>query len=376
NFTWWVNRTDEDDDNLFAGGFLGLDNIGVFDRSKAVPGLLDQADGTAWMAFFCGTMLSIALELAGHDPAYEDVASKFLEHYVAIADAMNCLGGRGLWSEEDGFYYDQLHLVTREGHSRLPMRLRSMVGLIPIVACEVLEESIIERMPGFKKRMLWFLKHRGDLARHATYLAEDQSHRHLLLAIPSKERLLRVLRYLLDEREFLSPHGIRALSRHHAAEPFVLELPGERHEVRYAPAESDSYMFGGNSNWRGPVWFPVNYLIVEALERYHHFYGDALTVEYPTGSGEQHTLHEVSRDLARRLTQLFLPDAEGRRPCHGDDVIYGSDPAFRDLVLFYEYFDGDTGRGCGASHQTGWTALVAQCFEKAVAKRPREPFDG
>lgn len=369
NFTWWVNREDDDDNNLFQGGFLGLDNIGVFDRSKHLPGLLEQADGTAWMAFYCGTMLSMALELARHDPSYEDVASKFLEHFVAISDAMNRVGGCGLWDEDDGFYYDQLH-VNRGGKDHtITMRVRSMVGLIPLIACEVIEDEVIDRMPGFSKRMRWFMEHRADLAKHISYLTEDASHRHHLLAIPSRERLLRVLATMLDEDELLSDYGIRALSRHHLDHPYVLDLDGQRHVVKYTPAESDSYMFGGNSNWRGPVWFPVNFLLMEALERYHHFYGDELKVECPTGSGQMMNLREVAHEIARRLCRLFLPDEHGRRPCHGDEERYASDPAFRDLVLFYEYFDGDVGRGCGASHQTGWTALVAQCLEMVAEER-------
>jgi Mannosylglycerate hydrolase MGH1-like glycoside hydrolase domain len=369
NFTWWVNRTDDDDNNLFAGGFLGLDNIGVFDRSKHLPGQLEQADGTAWMAFYCGTMLSMALELADHDPSYEDVASKFLEHFVAIADAMNAVGGCGLWDEEDGFYYDQLHIETSEGERTVVMKVRSMVGLIPLIACELLADDVTDRMSGFTKRMRWFVEHRADLAQHITYLEEDAGHRHHLLAIPSKERLVRVLGYMLDENEFLSPHGIRALSRYHLDHPFELNLGGEKHVVRYTPAESDSYMFGGNSNWRGPVWLPVNFLLIEALERYHHFYGDALEVECPTGSGNMMNLRDVAHEIARRLCTLFVADEEGVRPCHGSDARYANDPAFRDLVLFYEYFDGDNGRGCGASHQTGWTALVAQCLEMVAEQR-------
>jgi hypothetical protein len=370
NFTWWVNRTDDDDNNLFSGGFLGLDNIGVFDRSKGLPGggTLEQADGTAWMAFYCGTMLSMALELASVDPTYEDVASKFLEHYVAIADAMNNLGDNGLWDDEDGFYYDQLHVGDRV----IPLKIRSMVGIIPLFACELLEDSVVERMHGFSKRMRWFMKHRGDLAQHIAYMTEaegGEAHNHHLLAIPSKERLLRVLRYVLDESEFLSPYGVRALSRYHLQHPYELVVNGETLRVQYTPGESDSYMFGGNSNWRGPVWFPVNFLLIEALERYHHFYGDSLRVECPTGSGNMMNLGEVATEIATRLCRLFTRDTRGRRPAHGDDLVYRDDASFRDLVLFYEYFHGDTGRGLGASHQTGWTALVASCLERVAAQR-------
>ena len=363
NFTWWVNRKDIEGNNLFGGGFLGLDNIGVFDRSQPLPagGRLEQADGTAWMAFFCSTMLAIALELAAEDPSYEDIASKFFEHFVAIADAMNTLGGNGLWDESDGFYYDQLKMRDREE----PMRIRSVVGIIPLFAVEILDPQTLDRLPGFKKRMDWFLKNRRDLTRQNTIcernvaMAEQQPAR-LLLAIPSRERLQRVLKRVLDENEFLSPFGVRALSKTHATEPFVFQLDQQTLRVEYVPGESTSSLFGGNSNWRGPIWFPVNYLLIEALERYHHFYGDEFQVECPTNSGHLMTLKEVAAELSRRLASLFLPDASGRRPCHGEDAQYSSDPNWRELVLFYEYFHGDTGRGCGASHQTGWTALVTR----------------
>jgi hypothetical protein len=363
NFTWWVNRKDIEGKHLFAGGFLGLDNIGMFDRSRPLPNgsHLEQADGTAWMAFFCATMLSMALELAREDPAYEDVASKFFEHFVAIADAMNTLGGTGLWDEQDGFYYDHLYTNGRA----IPARIRSMVGLIPLFAVEVLEDEVLERLPGFRKRLQWFLDNRQDLAQHISYMeAEgDAGHGHRLLAIPSRARLERVLRYLLDENEFLSPFGIRSLSRYHKEHPVVYWTGGQENRVAYVPGDSDSGMFGGNSNWRGPVWFPVNYLLIEALERYHHFYGDALRVECPTGSGRLMNLAEVACELADRLKGIFLPDAHGRRPCHGSDHRFADDPHWRDLVLFYEYFHGDNGRGIGASHQTGWTALVTRLLE-------------
>jgi hypothetical protein len=370
NFTWWVNRKDIDGMHLFSGGFLGLDNIGMFDRSKPLPngGRLEQADGTAWMAFYCATMLAMALELAGEDPAYEDVASKFFEHFVAIADAMNTLGGTGLWDEQDGFYYDRLHV---NGHV-MPARIRSMVGLIPLVAVEVLEDHVIERLPGFRKRLQWFLDNRQDLAQHISYMEAggESGHGHRLLAIPSRARLERVLRRMLDENEFLSPHGIRALSRFHLANPLVWRFGGQENRVAYVPGDSDSGMFGGNSNWRGPVWFPVNYLLIEALERYHHFYGDTLRVECPTGSGRRMNLAEVACELAGRLTGIFLPDARGRRPCHGSDRCFADDPHWQDLILFYEYFHGDNGRGLGASHQTGWTALVTRLLEIAPCFEP------
>src|SRR6266542_3269411 len=371
NFTWWVNRKDPDGRNIFAGGFLGLDNIGVFDRSRPLPtgGHLEQADGTAWMAFYCATMLSMALELASGDPAYEDVASKFFEHFVAITDSINTLGGTGLWEEEDGFYYDQLHVDGRH----FPLKLRSMVGLVPLFAVEVLEESVIAKLPGFRKRMQWFLENRTDLARHISYMEGrlGDVHGHRLLAIPSKERLARVLECLFDEEEFLSAHGIRALSRVYGERPYTLSVGAEEFRVAYDPGESTTSVFGGNSNWRGPVWFPVNYLLVEALERYHHYYGDLLQVEFPSGSGRRVNLRSVALELAGRLCATFLPDENGRRPCHGDDRRYAEDPHWKDLVLFHEYFHGETGRGVGASHQTGWTAVVVRLLKDIARSRGR-----
>ncbi|MFZ5892968.1 MAG: MGH1-like glycoside hydrolase domain-containing protein [Myxococcota bacterium] len=367
NFTWWVNRKDSEGNNLFSGGFLGLDNIGVFDRSKPLPtgGHLDQADGTAWMAFYSATMLSMALELAQEDPSYEDLASKFFEHFVAIVDAMNTLGGSGLWNEEDGFYYDHLHVDGRS----IPLRTRSMVGALPLIAVEVLEERSIDKLPGFRKRMNWFLENRRDLARHIAYdELSGCSHGHRLLAVPSRERLVRVLGYLLDESEFLSPHGLRSLSRVHKDRPYVLRENGAEYSVEYVPGDSNTGLFGGNSNWRGPVWFPLNYLLVEALERYHHYYGDSLHVECPKGSGRFLTLKQVADELSTRLSSLFL-ERDGRRPCHGDDPRYVSDSRFRELVLFHEYFHGEDGRGVGASHQTGWTALVVRCLESMARAR-------
>jgi hypothetical protein len=363
NFTWWVNRKDIDGRNIFGGGFLGLDNVGLFDRSKPLPSgqRLDQADATAWMAYYCGTMLSMALELAREDPVYEDVASKFFEHYVAIVDAMNTLGGTGLWDEADGFYYDQLAV---DG-SVTPLRIRSMVGIIPLFACEVLSDDVIEALPGFKKRMDWFLEHRQDLARHTTYCdrADGDAGRKAtgmrLLAVPSIDRLRRVLRYVLDENEFLSPHGVRSLSKVHEKKPVVHKFEGRELRVKYVPGDSDTSLFGGNSNWRGPVWFPLNFLLIEALERYHHFYGDELLVECPTGSGHTMNLLQVADELAARLSSLFLRDKQGGRPCCGEDLRYATNPNWRDLIPFHEFFHGETGKGLGASHQTGWTALVA-----------------
>jgi hypothetical protein len=370
NFTWWVNRKDLDGKNIFAGGFLGLDNIGVFDRSRPLPtgGRLEQADGTAWMAFFCATMLSIALELSRDNRATEDMASKFFEHFVAITDAINTHGGTGLWDEEDGFYYDQLHVDGRT----VPLKIRSLVGLIPLLAVEVLDDEWIRRLPGFTRRMDWFLEHRPDLNRHISYcclLEDGAGHCRRLLAIPSRERLERVLRYLLDESEFLSPHGIRSVSRVHKDRPYVFRVNGEEYRVDYEPGESTTGLFGGNSNWRGPIWLPINYLLIEALERYHHFYGDNLRVECPTGSGRTMNLQEVAQELSARLARIFLADGDGRRPCHGEDGRYAEDPHWRDLLLFHEYFHGDTGRGLGASHQTGWTALVIRNIEELARGR-------
>jgi hypothetical protein len=371
NFTWWVNRKDPDGMNIFSGGFLGLDNIGVFDRSKPLPtgGHLEQADGTAWMAFYCSTMLAIAVELAVEDPAYEDVASKFLEHFVAIAEATNTFGGTGLWDEADGFYYDQIHVDGQQ----IPLRLRSVVGLIPLFACQVLEQRDLDRLPGVRKRLEWFVRNLPMQARNIGYMEEGEpghAH-HRMLAIASRARLERVLHVVFDEREFLSPHGVRAMSAVYRDQPYVFHANGMDHVVRYVPAESDTGLFGGNSNWRGPVWFPINYLLIEALERYHHYYGDALTVEVPAGSGRRLNLREAAHELAGRLASIFLPDATGCRPCHGDDPRYARDPHWRDLVLFHEYFHGDTGRGLGASHQTGWTALAIRCIEKCAALRER-----
>ena len=359
NFTWWVNRKDPGGRHIFSGGFLGLDNIGVFDRSKPLPtgGSLEQADGTAWMAFYCGTMLSMALELAEGDPGYEDIASKFFEHFVSIADAMNNLGGTGLWHEEDGFYYDQL-LLGERGH---PVRLRSMVGIVPLFAVEFIEEGRLDRLPGFAKRTRWFLENRKELSAQISYLARDgRDAGRRLLAIPSRERLERVLRYVFDEKEFLSPHGIRSLSKVYEERPFVLQAGGMDYHVGYEPGESRTWLFGGNSNWRGPVWLPMNYLLIEALERYHHFYGDTFTMEFPTGSGRRLNLAEIARELGQRLVGLFLPNGGGRRPAMGMEARFVSDQHWQELLWFHEYFHGDTGQGLGANHQTGWTALVAQ----------------
>ncbi len=363
NFTWWVNRKDVSGRHLFSGGFLGLDNVGVFDRSKPLPGggQLEQADGTAWMAFYCSTMLAMALELADGDPAYEDIASKFFEHFVSIADAMNSLGGTGLWHEEDGFYYDQM-LVHGDS---LPLRLRSIVGIIPLFAVEFIEEGRLHKLPGFAKRTRWFLENRKDLASNISYMARDgQDPGRRILAIPTRERLVRVLRYVFDEEEFLSPHGVRSVSRAYRDHPFMVKIDGEAYRVEYEPAESRTWLFGGNSNWRGPVWFPLNYLLIEALQRYHLFYGDSFTMEFPTGSGRLLNLDQIARELAQRLISLFMPDSQGKRIALAGTPNFVKDSNWRNLLWFHEYFDGDTGAGLGANHQTGWTALIARLIEE------------
>ncbi|MGI8437159.1 MAG: MGH1-like glycoside hydrolase domain-containing protein [Chthoniobacterales bacterium] len=368
NFTWWVNRKDLEGDNLFTGGFLGLDNIGVFDRSKPLPtgGYLQQADGTAWMAFYCLTMLSMALELAQTNRAYEDMASKFFEHFVHISDAMNSLGESGLWDEEDGFYYDEL---KTPGNREIPLKTRSLVGLIPLLAVEVLENGQLEKLPGFRKRMDWFLSYRKDLAPLVSLGVTGGQDGHRLLAVPTRARLERVLRYLLDEQEFFSPFGVRSLSQIHRENPYIFTVGQEQYRVAYTPGESDSHLFGGNSNWRGPIWFPINYLILEALERYDHFYGDDLQVECPTGSGRRMNLAQVAQELSRRLCSLFLPNEQGERPFAGGDPRFARDPHWRELVLFHEHFHGDNGRGLGASHQTGWNALAAPLMENLLERQ-------
>ncbi len=366
NFTWWINRKDTEGRNIFQGGFLGLDNIGVFDRSAPLPtgGFIEQADGTGWMAMYSLNLLAIAMELASEDPTYEDVASKFWEHFLYIAKAINHLGSDGvaLWDDHDGFFYDVLH--TPAGR-QLPLRIRSMVGLIPLFAVETLEPAVVAKLPGFKRRLEWFVEHRGDLAANVASMNEPGEGERRLMAIVSGNQLRRVLRFVLDENEFLSPYGIRALSRVHKDCPFVVEVGATEYRVDYEPAESSTGLFGGNSNWRGPIWFPVNYLIIESLQKFHHYMGDDYKVECPTGSGHYLTLWEVAAELSRRLTRIFLRDAEGRRPVHGADMQYRDDANWKDLVLFYEYFHGDDGSGAGASHQTGWTGLVSKLLQQS-----------
>jgi len=364
NFTWWVNRKDSQGNNIFEGGFLGLDNIGVFDRSKPLPtgGFIEQADGTAWMGMFCLVMLRIAIELTQHDKSYEDIASKFFEHFLYIASAMNHLGDGGLWSEEDGFYYDRL--LMPDGR-KIPMRVRSLVGLIPLFAVATLEAEAIDRMPGFKRRMNWFIKHRPDLCFNIASITRHGQEERTMLSLVHPSRLQRILQIMLDENEFLSPYGIRGVSRYHRDHPFILRADGQEYRVDYEPAESRTNLFGGNSNWRGPIWFPVNYLMIESLQRFHHYFGDELQVEFPTGSGVKMNLADVARQLSRRLSHLFLRDEHGRRPVFGGAEKFQSDPYFRDNILFYEYFNGDDGAGLGSSHQTGWTALVAKLLQQS-----------
>lgn len=375
NFTWWVNRKDVEGRHVFGGGFLGLDNIGVFDRSHALPdgGRLHQADGTAWMAIYCLVMLAMSLELAATKPAYEDIASKFFEHFVNITDAINTLGGTGLWDGRDGFYYDQLIINHDEP---IPLRIRSLVGLLPLCAVTVLRQSILQKLPGFRKRMDWFLTNRPDLLKYISIRrhSADKGSALCLLAIPSPEQLRMTLRRMLDPMEFLSDFGIRSLSKAHGSEPFVFEHGGRRNEVRYTPGESNTDMFGGNSNWRGPIWFPTNFLIIEALERYYHFYGDSFRIEYPTGSGVERTLREVAIDLCDRLISLFVPDKDGYRPCFGTAHRYSDLPHWRNLLLFHEYFHAETGEGLGGSHQTGWTSLIVRLVRERREKLVRAEF--
>jgi hypothetical protein len=366
NFTWWVNRKDSQGRNVFQGGFLGLDNIGVFDRSAPLPtgGYIEQADGTGWMAMYCLNLLAIAMELAQEDPTYEDVASKFWEHFLYIARAINLLGedGDGLWDKEDGFFYDVLRLPDGK---HLPLKVRSMVGLIPLFAVETLEPAICEKLQGFKRRLDWFVEHRQDLTSNVACMRSPGEGERRLLSIVDGEQLRQLLKVMLDEREFLSPFGIRAVSRIHRENPYVLRANASEYRVDYEPGESSTGLFGGNSNWRGPIWFPVNFLLIESLQKFHHYLGDGYKVECPTGSGQMMTLWEVAAELSRRMTRIFLKDADGRRPVHGANLLYQNDPNWQDLVLFYEYFHGDNGSGVGASHQTGWTGVVAKLLQQS-----------
>jgi hypothetical protein len=366
NFTWWVNRKDTEGRNVFQGGFLGLDNIGVFDRSSPLPGggFIEQADGTGWMAMYCLNLLTIALELALEDSAYEDVASKFWEHFLSIAHAINHLGqdSEGMWNEEDGFFYDVLYMPDG---SHVPLKVRSAVGLIPLFGVETLEPRLMDRFPGFKRRVEWFIANRRDLTSNVASMVVPGRGERRLLSVVSPGQLGRILKRMLDEEEFLSPFGIRSLSRFHKDHPYTLSSDGREHRVNYEPGESHTGLFGGNSNWRGPVWFPLNYLIIESLQKFYHYLGDAYRVECPTGSGRMMTLWEVAAEISRRLSRLFLKDEDGRRPANGANACFHFDPYWSDLVLFHEYFHGDTGAGLGASHQTGWTGLVAKLLQQS-----------
>lgn len=374
NFTWWVNRKDTEGNNVFEGGFLGLDNIGVFDRSSDLPtgGHLEQSDGTSWMAMYCLNMLTIALELAKENPVYEDMATKFFEHFLYIADAMNHVGQERtqLWDDEDGFFYDVLHFPNGD---RQRLKVRSMVGLIPLFAVMTLEPELLEQVPGFKERLEWFINNRTELKKNVACMETKGVGARRMLAlcyatlgeIEPTDKLRRILTKLLDENEFLSPYGIRALSRYHADNPYVFNANGEEFRVSYEPAESSSGLFGGNSNWRGPIWFPVNYLLIESLQKFHHYLGDDFKIECPTGSGQWMNLWEVAAELSQRLTHIFLPDKQGNRPVYGGDSSpFQQDPHWQNYILFHEYFHGDNGAGIGASHQTGWTGLVAKLVQQ------------
>ncbi|MBD1907664.1 glucosidase [Funiculus sociatus GB2-A5] len=369
NFTWWVNRKDIEGKNVFQGGFLGMDNIGVFDRNMKLPtgGYLSQSDGTSWMGMYCLNMLAIALELAIENPSYEDIASKFFEHFLYIADAMNQMGGgeESLWDETDGFYYDMLHCPNG---SYIPLKVRSMVGLIPLLAVEIIEEETLKQLPGFRQRMEWFIRNRPNLKKNVACMETPGVGARRLLAIAYSDKLRRILEKLLDEKEFFSDYGIRSVSKFHAENPYIFNVNGDSYCVNYEPAESSSGLFGGNSNWRGPIWFPINYLLIEALQKFHHYLGDDFKIECPTGSGQMMNLWEIATELSQRMIQIFLKNESGQRPVYGDLEIFQTDPHWRDLILFHEYFHGDNGAGLGASHQTGWTGVVAkliqQCGEK------------
>jgi hypothetical protein len=373
NFTWWVNRKDAEGKNIFQGGFLGMDNIGVFDRSSALPigGYLEQADATSWMGMYCMNMLTIAIELADDEPIYEDIASKFFEHFLRIADAMSSVGSNeiALWDETDGFYYDALRFP--DGH-QCRLKVRSMVGLVPLFAVGTLEPKILEKLPSFKRRTEWFIQNRPDLTSGIACMQTLGEGDRRLLAITSADKLRRILEKMLDETEFLSPYGIRSLSKFHSQYPFSVTANGEEYRVDYEPAESTSTMFGGNSNWRGPIWFPMNYLIIESLHKFYYYMGDAFKIECPTNSGNEMTLQEVAIELSTRLGQIFV-SSSGHRPVYGGMEIFQNNPDWHDLILFHEYFNGDNGAGLGASHQTGWTGLIAelihQCKGKGVGSR-------
>ncbi len=370
NFTWWVNKKDHNGNNIFQGGFLGMDNIGVFDRSAELPtgGFIEQSDGTSWMAMFTLNMLRISLELARENPTYQSLATKFFEHFLYIAGAMANVGSEriDLWDDEDEFFYDVLHTPD---DLRFKMKVRSMVSLVPLFAVEVLDQELFDSMPEFTTRLQWFLRHRPELADLISRWTEKGRGERHLLSLLRGHRMKCLLKRMLDPKEFLSDYGIRALSKVYEKQPYVLKMNGMEFNVKYTPAESDTGLFGGNSNWRGPIWFPMNFLLIESLQRFHHYYGDDFKVEHPTGSGRMMTLKEIAADLSERLVNIFMPDKNGKRPVNGQYAKMRDDPAFNKYILFYEYFHGDTGRGVGASHQTGWTGLVAKLIQPRGVKR-------
>jgi hypothetical protein len=364
NFTWWVNRKDREGNNIFEGGFLGMDNIGLFDRNAQLPdgSYLEQSDGTSWMAMYSLNMMRISLELAKTNVVYQDMATKFFEHFLYIAGAMDNMGedSKGLWDEHDEFFYDALRLPD---HKAIQLKIRSMVGLVPLFAVEVLDDDVLQNQPQFAARLRWFLDNRPDLASLVSRWGEmgkDEKH---LLSLLRGHRMKRILSRMLDENEFLSDYGIRALSKYHEAHPYELNVGDTTLSVKYTPGESTDGLFGGNSNWRGPIWMPANFLIIEALQRFHHYYGDDFKVEYPSHSGKYLSLNEIGNELIKRLSGLFVRDQQGRRAVFGDSSLLQTDPNFKDYLLFFEYFHGDTGRGVGASHQTGWTGLIAKLIQ-------------
>jgi hypothetical protein len=365
NFTWWVNKKDHEGNNIFQGGFLGMDNIGVFDRSAPLPAgeFIEQTDGTSWMAMFTLNMLRLSLELSKENPTYQSLSTKFFEHFLYIAGAMRNIGNEGidLWDQEDEFFYDVLHTSDDKN---IRMKVRSMVGLIPLFAVEILDEEVFESSPEFTERLEWFLKNRPDLANLISRWAEKGRKERHLLSLLRGHRMKRILKRMLDETEFLSPYGIRALSKVYDDKPYKFNSNGTELSVKYIPGESDSSMFGGNSNWRGPIWFPVNFLLIESLQRFHQYYGEDFKVEHPTGSGQMRTLYEIADDLSARLVSIFTKDHEGKRAVYNHDKRMQLDPDFSKYILFYEYFHGDSGRGVGASHQTGWTGLVAKLIQR------------
>lgn len=369
NFTWWVNRKDSEGKNIFQGGFLGLDNIGVFDRSAPLPtgGYLEQSDGTSWMGMFSVNMMKIALELARRNPVYENIATKFLEHFLGIAHALNSLH---LWDEEDAFFYDVLHLPSGE---RLPLRLRSLVGLMPLLAVETLEPEELAELPGFTTRMEWYLTYRPDLTNLVSHWEVPGIGNRRLIALVRGRRMKQLLKRMLDATEFLSPFGVRSVSKYHAEHPYEFHVDGTTHRVDYEPGEGQTSLFGGNSNWRGPVWFPINYLLIESLQKFHHYYGDDFKVECPTGSGNMMTLSEVADELSTRMTALFLKRDDGSRAFQGRDQELFRKPDWTDHLWFHEYFHADDGSGLGACHQTGWTGLSTEMLEQLASKRPEKP---